>query len=316
MNDLRCGVFATAIVFVAGCGNGSGPDDPANAPFASRAGALREVGQLGNILIGGQRLFGARQSSPRFVVTLGAPPPMDCESDTVAVQQGERSDSLAYFSKTDTFAYSRYVFSGCTTLGEGEGESVRQDGELERAAEAEHDPLNLSDSFDQYVVYGSDGSAYAYVRTATNAAGAVTEQISEEVSGRIEVRDSDIGREAGSVLIRVLQLSQPDAYTLEWRQGNEGDPLYAFDQLGLGLTVDGSYAWSSSRCADATRRIKGEIARDDDGYPSTGELTIDAGEESVVITFEDGGAQLSFSNGRSASLSAQEIRRALDEPAC
>jgi hypothetical protein len=314
----RIALLLLCSVAVAACGSDES-GDPGGAPFASRAGALREIGQLAWLRIDERVLFGARNGDARFIIALGAPAPSDCESGTVSVQEGVKARSFEYYAKTGEFRYLRSQFSDCTPPGNA-GESVIR-GILERGEEAEHDPTNVSDSFDQYAVYGDEalGSGYAQTLVLKDAGGTVTAETTEELLGSVEWRDADIGRVAGSVLTRRLVRNVPDAHSLEWRQGRADEPLYVDAGLGQSLSVEGPYAWNSSSCSadSGFRRITAGIARDDDGYPSGGQLTIVAGSESFTATFDAGGnAVVSFSNGNTVTLDAGEVRAALDEPAC
>ncbi len=309
-------IAVLSVPVLGGCGDGQGGDtDPATAPLTSRAGAVREIGMLGQILADGAPLFGAARAEPLFadLQFTASPngPSRSCAGGSVTTEEGERDESLRYFAAMRRFAYTRDTFSDCTR--QNARATIRQHGVVEYAAEAQHDPANLADSYDYYAEYGDDTESYVYEVAVFSST-----PVPEEVSGRFEWRDWDYGREVRSVLTRRAVRTPAAGGDLLIRQGRTDAPFSQPPVLGAGVSIDGPYTYDSEVCGFATRSVVGQLERSDRAYPRNGQLTISTPEgDSLTAVFDaEGNATLNFSDGGSATLEASEVEVALDAPVC
>lgn len=314
-------VMVVSSALLVGCDSGAGSKPPpGQAVLSTKEDALREIGQLGNILNAREPLFRleSSRSSPLYAPALGSPSVTDCESGSSGVEEGEKVRELAYFSGSEADAsYTRYLFQDCASTT-GSGESAARDGAIERGELQGSDSTDPLDSVDRYADYGDGVSAFLFNRVVRDELGNAVDEAAEQLFGSTEWRSFDSGWESGSVISRTLLRTAPSSYSLTWRQGENEDPLYVDVLFGPSFRINGPYSYNSSRCAGGSRRIATtEYVDATGGFPESGTLTISAQDEAVTVTFDsDGNARLEFSDGHTATLTADEVKAAMNNPEC
>lgn len=299
-----------AALLLSACGGGDGGAG-GEARFLSKAGAQRELGLLANLLMPAGSPFAQAQSptAPRFAARLDQAPMTDCVEGSAEQTAGERDRPLRYYDDPEQTAdFTRYVFDDCRREG---APPTQQDGVIELGRMQGHDPRNLADSADAYVVFGEGAAPYHHQSD--------DDGLRETLSGSAEWRDFDTGRVSASVIARSVERGLEAPYVLVWEQGSADEPLRIDHGFQSGIpSIQGPYRYASSRCPGGERRLSGSgLSADEQGYPVAGELVLSAAAETLTIRFDgEGAAAVSFSDGGSASLTAEEVRAAFDRPGC
>jgi hypothetical protein len=308
----RAAAIGVTGLALAACGGDSGGG---NAD--AKQNVIRELGQLSYFVQVAGPLFG-KGLSP---FDPAAAPPETCEQGVGIATEGEGRRTFDFYSTSPIVSFTRYEFENCrvgATIGDAPAQ-LEYEGEVETGSERDNDPSNLADSSDYYVEYGAGGEPLVLERIVRDVDGLdIVEESSDRLTGSAEWRYFDYGLEQASVLVRLLERTAPEAYTLVWLQGESGDPLRAqTDPSSRLVSFEGPYTYNSSRCTGGSRRITTvqDLERDD-AYPVGGEIDIQIGATVLSIAFTQDGASARFDDGAAVTLTAEEVRAALDEPAC
>lgn len=288
--------FLTAGLIGCSSSNNSGDLDSGEP---SRESALIEIGQLQHLLMPRQSPL-ARQSSFR----LGMPPATECLSGSVDVEELEKERDFVFYGSSEHIADAKiWLLDSCRNADKTE------DGGVEIGALQGFDPINLSDSYDQYAVYGAAEEAYRLEISAGI----------EEISGNVEWRGYDDMIESATIINRTVERANTQPHTLVWEQGASDDPLRIQQSISNDiLAIEGPYAWATSRCTGGARRVQAtDIGFGEANSVYFSNLTITAGNASMnVRSSSDGSATVVFHDGTTIDLSEEEIRAELEEPRC
>lgn len=301
-------VLSVSVMLVAGLGgcSDSGDDrgvgsDVVDFSVPSRASALAEIAQLRYLITP----WGTPFSRPLQIPSAQSPN-VDCISGSVEVTESEKERPLVFYSHFETQVdATTWQFQDCVN-------TVTTDGALEKGVVQGSDP-NAFDPIYGYEVF----EAYRL-----EADGGVN-----TISGIREERSADDERRAASALVREVERGQEvGSHWVRLEQGTLDNPLRFYSMPdGTPLSIDGSWAWTSSMCSGGSREVSGSVdltsglfvpPADEWGYPVGGTLTLTADTAWMAIAFTPNGATVTFHDGTVIDLTADEITAALEEPIC
>jgi hypothetical protein len=339
-NKLVAGAAGACVALLAGCGGGGGGADSGasgGVPLTTRSDALREMGNFALAMlpatVASASASARAQSGTAAPSRLGpAHPRTRVEANTAETcneggtqddMGGSKSRTFVYFPTTVSMDYQRTLYSNCGQNGGADSDGNTQIRTFDGVEEIGYDRGPYF-----YLQFGSSDAPFKETDIIKNPAGVITSSVQIQGSELLEVAYSSPTESRLSRSISVIQ-DQPAAFTGNFATGGSNGYFDALaDRTGQipVYTVGGTFGYSSSPSGCSGGEITLQTLQpleipDGDGStlsnPVGGSIRIGSGTGSVTIAFNtDGSAEATFSAGGSTAISANDVRGAINLPAC
>ena len=345
----RTTMLCGSLAVLTACGGGdSAGDDREEFSLETKSGALVELGLAGGLLndvpdalpveelsaaktLGGGGRWGkvpvrdlAPASRPKAACALGG---------TRTVEGGSKNRSFPYFGLGNTaVGFDRQVDANCElqaedlpagytgveryngTIESGEATAPGNGVRLGYRTAGTSNGSNRQIYIERLFVRPSNSNTIDY-EEARGSFGTLEQR---ETSGAVDVR----AIYAYSLDSLDTRNSRSEEYSSYVQLGDPDDELY-FQGISDGdeLQFNGPYSYETSECEGGTVRVTTEdplrvTTVNGNLYPVDGRIRLASGNRFAVFEFNDNGSATLNLNGTTLSVSAAEVRAAIDEPPC
>lgn len=338
---MRNVLLVGGVALLSACGGGG--DEAAPIPtttLASKADAIREVGNAAGLAAAydsgstsaaptvslapafarSATLKGLRLNGPARFRSAGsgagkqpAATTEPCDSGSSTYDYGSKSRAFRYFQTSQTVNWATEQDSSCrSTYYFNDGTSVTfiANG-FEEFGQAASEYI--------YQLLGNNGP-FSYSIIEKDVQGATTFAGEFRLEGLDETRQTQSLYDDRLSITASGSISVPANVTFSETLGG-ANPFRLTATPAGALTIDGDFYYSTSipSCPGGAETFETlqPITTDANGYPNGGTLKVTSGSAWVTIAFQaDGSANLTFSNGGSATMSAAEVQSSVDSPSC
>ena len=335
----KVAALAALMLLLSGCGGGGGSDDGGSGdavPLEAEADVLRELSMLGGIAyelgyniepaaastlrrspMRQALMRGSKQRLPaRKKASVAAAIDDGCDSGSVSTSSGSKNVSFQYYGASSSSDYEISDYRDCVVDHSGDDyvDTDYDDGRIEVGAST-NDASEVQYGYGQF----GSGSTPELYRNHYQEQGQAAQDNEVQTLGRVEFRSLQDGR-FDQALVASFDYRENNSYSLSLDLGQTSAPFKLVQSGNGSLSIDGPYRYASSECEGGTATTTTHQAitfNSQTGNVSGGQVRVNAGSDSVTITFNaDGSAGYLLGNGLSGTLNSAEVYDALQTPEC